>query len=174
MQDFVFRTLRQQSKKAAGKPQIALSDFIAPADSGKQDYIGAFCVSTGFGVPERAAQFEKDHDDYNSIMLKALADRLAEALAEYLHLRIRKEFWGYASDEQLENNDLIREELQRNTTSARLSSLSRSSRERNYLGTASSRRKDRSDAYGKSCHVASSKCFWILHCASRIPLFWTG
>ncbi|BAO54397.1 vitamin B12 dependent-methionine synthase activation domain-containing protein [Nonlabens marinus] len=109
-QEFIFRTLRQQSKKATGKPQIALADFIAPKDSGKQDYIGAFCVSTGFGVPERAAQFEKDHDDYNSIMLKALADRLAEALAEYLHLKIRKEFWGYASDEQLENNDLIKEE----------------------------------------------------------------
>ncbi|KQC31963.1 methionine synthase [Nonlabens sp. YIK11] len=107
--EFIFRTLRQQSKKAAGKPQIALSDFIAPAASGTQDYIGAFCVTTGFGVPERAKQFEKDHDDYNSIMLKALADRLAEALAEYLHLRIRKEFWGYASDEQLENNDLIKE-----------------------------------------------------------------
>ncbi|PRP67354.1 vitamin B12 dependent-methionine synthase activation domain-containing protein [Nonlabens agnitus] len=107
--EYIFRTLRQQSKKAVGKPQIALSDFIAPAASGTQDYIGAFCVTTGFGVPERAKQFEKDHDDYNSIMLKALADRLAEALAEYLHLKIRKEFWGYASDEQLENNDLIKE-----------------------------------------------------------------
>lgn len=108
-QEYIFRTLRQQSKKAEGKPQIALSDFIAPADSGKQDYIGAFCVSTGFGVAERAKKIEKNLDDYNSIMLKALADRLAEALAEYLHLRIRKEFWGYASDEQLENNDLIKE-----------------------------------------------------------------
>ncbi|WP_194850017.1 vitamin B12 dependent-methionine synthase activation domain-containing protein [Nonlabens antarcticus] len=106
---FTFRTLRQQSKKAAGKPQIALADFVAPQDSGKQDYIGAFCVSTGFGVEERAAEFREKLDDYNSIMLKALADRLAEALAEYLHLRIRKEFWGYASDEQLENNDLIKE-----------------------------------------------------------------
>jgi 5-methyltetrahydrofolate--homocysteine methyltransferase len=106
---FIFRTLRQQSKKAKGKPQIALADYIAPADSKIQDYVGTFCVSTGFGVAERAAAFEKDHDDYNSIMLKALADRLAEALAEYLHLRIRKDFWGYASDEQLENKDLIKE-----------------------------------------------------------------
>jgi len=108
-QEYVFRTLRQQSKKAAGKPQIALSDFIAPAQSGTQDYMGAFCVTTGFGVEKRAEEFRKNLDDYNSIMLKALADRLAEALAEYLHLRIRKEFWGYASDEQLENNDLIKE-----------------------------------------------------------------
>jgi 5-methyltetrahydrofolate--homocysteine methyltransferase len=109
-QEYIFRTLRQQSKKAAGKPNIALADFIAPQSIDKQDYIGAFCVTTGFGVAEKAQEFEKDHDDYNSIMLKALADRFAEALAEYLHLRIRKEFWGYASDENLANDSLIKEE----------------------------------------------------------------
>jgi 5-methyltetrahydrofolate--homocysteine methyltransferase len=109
-QEYIFRTLRQQSKKAAGKPNIALADFIAPQSIGKEDYIGAFCVTTGFGVAEKAHEFEKDHDDYNSIMLKALADRLAEALAEYLHLKIRKEFWGYASDENLANDSLIKEE----------------------------------------------------------------
>lgn len=107
---FTFRTLRQQSKKAQGKPNIALADFIAPEKSGVQDYIGAFCVSTGFGVAEKAAQFEKDHDDYNSIMLKALADRLAEAFAEYLHLKVRRDFWGYANDEHLDNDALIKEE----------------------------------------------------------------
>jgi 5-methyltetrahydrofolate--homocysteine methyltransferase len=109
-QEYIFRTLRQQSKKAAGKPNIALADFIVPQSIDKQDYIGAFCVTTGFGVAEKAKEFEKDHDDYNSIMLKALADRFAEALAEYLHLRIRKEFWGYASDENLANDSLIKEE----------------------------------------------------------------
>ncbi len=108
--EYIFRTLRQQSKKAAGKPNIALADFIAPQSIDKQDYIGAFCVTTGFGVAEKAQEFEKDHDDYNSIMLKALADRFAEALAEYLHMRIRKEFWGYASDENLANDSLIKEE----------------------------------------------------------------
>ncbi|MGB3591210.1 MAG: methionine synthase [Nonlabens sp.] len=106
----IFRTLRQQSKKAASKPNIALADFVAPVESGKQDYIGAFCVTTGFGVASRAAGFEADHDDYNSIMLKALADRLAEAFAEYLHLKIRKEDWGYASNEHLENSELIKEQ----------------------------------------------------------------
>ncbi len=106
---YMFRTLRQQSKKATGKSQLALADFVAPSSSGITDYIGAFCVTTGHGVATRAADFEKQHDDYNSIMLKALADRLAEALAEYLHLKIRKEYWGYASDEQLENKDLIQE-----------------------------------------------------------------
>ena len=105
-----FLTLRQQSQKTAGAPNIALADFIAPKDSGKQDYIGCFCVTTGFGVDEKAAEFEKQLDDYNSIMIKALADRLAEAFAEYLHLKVRKEIWGYASDENLSNQDLISEE----------------------------------------------------------------
>ena len=105
-----FLTLRQQSQKSAGAPNIALADFIAPKDSGKQDYIGCFCVTTGFGVDEKAAEFEKQLDDYNSIMIKALADRFAEAFAEYLHLKVRKEIWGYALDENLTNQDLISEE----------------------------------------------------------------
>ncbi|WP_396145213.1 methionine synthase [Flavobacterium sp.] len=105
-----FLTLRQQSQKTAGAPNIALADFIAPKDSGKQDYIGCFCVTTGFGVDEKASEFEKQLDDYNSILVKALGDRLAEAFAEYLHLKVRKEIWGYASDENLSNDDLIKEE----------------------------------------------------------------
>lgn len=104
-----FLTLRQQSMKTAGAPNIALADFIAPKDSGKQDYIGCFCVTTGFGVDEKAAEFEKQLDDYNSILVKALGDRFAEAFAEYLHLKVRKEIWGYASDENLSNQDLISE-----------------------------------------------------------------
>jgi 5-methyltetrahydrofolate--homocysteine methyltransferase len=105
-----FLTLRQQSQKTAGAPNIALADFVAPKDSGKQDYIGCFCVTTGFGVDEKASEFEKQLDDYNSILVKALGDRLAEAFAEYLHLKVRKEIWGYASDENLSNQDLIDEE----------------------------------------------------------------
>jgi 5-methyltetrahydrofolate--homocysteine methyltransferase len=105
-----FLTLRQQSQKTKGAPNIALSDFIAPKDSGKIDYMGAFCVTTGFGVDEWAAEFEKDLDDYNSIMVKALADRFAEAFAEYLHEKIRKEIWGYASDEKLSAEAMIAEE----------------------------------------------------------------
>ncbi len=106
----VFLTLRQQSQKTAGAPNIALADFIVPKDSKKQDYIGCFCVTTGFGVDEKAAEFEKQLDDYNSILVKALGDRLAEAFAEYLHLKVRKEIWGYASNENLSNQDLIDEE----------------------------------------------------------------
>lgn len=107
---FIFRTLRQQSKKAAGRPNIALADFIAPSESGKQDYIGSFCVSTGFGTKELADKYEAELDDYNSILVKALADRLAEAFAEYLHLHVRKEYWGYAEEEELSNEELIKED----------------------------------------------------------------
>ena len=106
----VFRTLRQQLKKYGDQPNYALSDFIAPKESGIQDYIGCFCVTTGFGTKELAEKFEKEHDDYNSIMVKALADRLAEAFAEYLHKEVRIHHWGYASDENLNNEALIKEE----------------------------------------------------------------
>ena len=105
-----FLTLRQQSQKTAGAHNIALADFIAPKDSGKKDYMGCFCVTTGFGVDEKALEFEKQLDDYNSILVKALGDRLAEAFAEYLHLKVRKELWGYASEEHLSNQELINEE----------------------------------------------------------------
>lgn len=108
-QPTTFLTLRQQSQKTAGAPNIALADFIAPKESGIQDYIGCFCVTTGFGVDEKATEFEKQLDDYNSILVKALGDRLAEAFAEYLHLKVRKDIWGYASDEKLSNEDLIKE-----------------------------------------------------------------
>jgi 5-methyltetrahydrofolate--homocysteine methyltransferase len=109
-QPTTFLCLRQQSKKTAGSPNLALADFIAPKETGIQDYIGCFCVTTGFGVDEKATEFEKQLDDYNAILVKALGDRLAEAFAEYLHLKVRKEIWGYASDEALSNEDLIKEE----------------------------------------------------------------
>lgn len=104
-----FLTLRQQSQKTKGAPNIALSDFVCPKETGKTDYMGAFCVTTGFGVDEKATEFEKNHDDYNSIMVKALGDRFAEAFAEYLHEKVRKEFWGYAANEELSNEELIKE-----------------------------------------------------------------
>jgi len=106
---FIFRTLRQQHKKSEGKEYLALSDFIAPKTSEKQDYIGAFAVTTGFGTDELAQKYEAEHDDYNAIMVKAIADRLAEAFAEFLHKKVRTEIWGYSKDENLENEDLISE-----------------------------------------------------------------
>ncbi|MFK7115094.1 vitamin B12 dependent-methionine synthase activation domain-containing protein [Flavobacterium oreochromis] len=104
-----FLTLRQQSQKTAGAPNIALADFVAPKETGIQDYMGCFCVTTGFGVDEKAKEYETNLDDYNSILVKALGDRFAEAFAEYLHERVRKEIWGYASDENLTNEELIKE-----------------------------------------------------------------
>ncbi|MEI6746168.1 MAG: vitamin B12 dependent-methionine synthase activation domain-containing protein, partial [Methylococcaceae bacterium] len=101
--------LRQQNVKAPGRPNYCLSDFVAPLESGVMDYIGAFAVTTGIGIESKLEEFEKNHDDYSAIMLKALADRLAEAFAEYLHLQVRKQHWGYASDEELDNDALINE-----------------------------------------------------------------
>ena len=103
-----FHTLRQQKESQRGKPQYALADFIAPHESGLVDYIGAFAVTAGHGTQQLAQRFEEDHDQYNSIMAKALADRLAEAFAEYLHKRVRTE-WGYGKDENLTNEELIGE-----------------------------------------------------------------
>jgi 5-methyltetrahydrofolate--homocysteine methyltransferase len=102
-------TLRQQTKKVAGQPNIALADFIAPKGSQQQDYIGAFVVTAGLGIEHYISDFDAKQDDYNSIMIKALADRLAEAFAEYLHEVVRKETWAYAEDETLENQALIAE-----------------------------------------------------------------
>jgi 5-methyltetrahydrofolate--homocysteine methyltransferase len=104
--------LRQQKSKPQDQAQLCLSDFIAPAQSGRADYIGAFAVTAGIGIDEHVARFEAQHDDYSSIMLKALADRLAEALAERLHERVRRELWAYAPNEHLDNTGLIREEYQ--------------------------------------------------------------
>ena len=104
----VFHTLRQQSEKRAGQYNQALADFIAPRESGRIDYVGGFAVTAGHGLEELCARFERDHDDYNSIMAKALADRLAEALAELLHKRAREE-WGYGRGENLKVEDLIKE-----------------------------------------------------------------
>lgn len=101
--------LRQQDDKAPGKPMMALSDFVAPEDSGKGDYVGGFAVTTGIRVEQLTQEFKDAHDDYSAIMVQALADRLAEAFAELMHERVRKEFWGYDSEEQFTNEDLIKE-----------------------------------------------------------------
>jgi 5-methyltetrahydrofolate--homocysteine methyltransferase len=108
----VIHTLRQQMVKPPGRPNLALADFVAPRESGVADYVGAFAVTAGVGIDALVAEFEAAHDDYSAILTKALADRLAEAFAERLHERVRREFWGYARDESLDNADLIREKYQ--------------------------------------------------------------
>ena len=108
----VLRNLRQQRQKAPGQSNFSLTDFIAPKETGLSDYIGAFAVTAGIGIEKWVKKYEEDLDDYNSIMLKALADRLAEAFAERMHQRVRKEFWGYAKDETLDNKEMVAEKYQ--------------------------------------------------------------
>jgi 5-methyltetrahydrofolate--homocysteine methyltransferase len=108
----VLHHLRQQMAKPSDRPNSCISDFVAPKESGKKDYVGAFAVTAGIGIDEHVKRFEDDHDDYNSILLKALADRLAEAFAERLHQRVRQEFWAYASDEKFTNEELVAEDYQ--------------------------------------------------------------
>jgi 5-methyltetrahydrofolate--homocysteine methyltransferase len=105
----ILHTIRSQEQKTDNLPNLALADFIAPKESSIEDYIGAFAVTAGIGIEEIVSKFEKDHDDYSSIMVKALADRLAEAFAEHLHELVRKKFWAYSSEEELNNDDLIKE-----------------------------------------------------------------
>ncbi|MEL6276487.1 MAG: vitamin B12 dependent-methionine synthase activation domain-containing protein, partial [Bacteroidota bacterium] len=104
--------LRQQAKRAKNLPNLSLVDYIAPRQSGKQDWIGGFAVTTGIGIEDRVKAFEDNHDDYEAILLKALADRLAEAFAERMHQRVRTEFWGYTGEERLDNDALIAESYQ--------------------------------------------------------------
>ena len=107
-----FNTLRQQHEKTQKFPSLSIADFIAPKDSGLEDYMGFFAVTAGLGIEKLVQEFEKDHDDYNSIMIKAIADRLAESFAECLHELVRKEYWGYSKDEALSNSELIKEKYQ--------------------------------------------------------------
>src|SRR5690606_14009789 len=104
-----FFTLRQQLTRRDGKANVALSDFVAPAESGKADYVGGFVVTAGIEEVAIAERFERANDDYNSILVKALADRFAQAFAERMQEKVRKEFWGYAADEHLTNEELIGE-----------------------------------------------------------------
>jgi 5-methyltetrahydrofolate--homocysteine methyltransferase len=105
-------TIRQQMVKPPGRPNLALADFVAPRETGVADYVGAFAVTAGVGIEALVKGFEAAHDDYSAILTKALADRLAEAFAELLHQRVRREFWGYAQDEALDNEGLIKERYQ--------------------------------------------------------------
>ena len=105
-----WHNLRQQNERPPGKPNYCLADFVAPKASGVKDYLGAFAVNTGLGIERKLAEFDARKDDYSAIMLKALADRLAEAFAEWLHRKVRRELWGYAPDERLDTSALVLEE----------------------------------------------------------------
>ena len=149
--------LRQQKGKPAGQPHYALSDFIAPKDSGKVDYIGAFAVTSGIGIEQHLERFAKGHDDYNDILLKSLADRLAEASAEALHLRVRRELWGYAPEERLTNEQLIAESLSRHPPRAGISRLPGSHRERHAVADARRGARHRSAHHREFRHVSDRR-----------------
>ena len=108
----VLHTLRSQTPKTDALPNLALSDFVSPKETGKEDYIGAFAVTAGIGIEKLIEKFENEHDDYNSIMVKALADRLAEAFAEHLHELVRKKYWGYSPEEEFSSDELVKETYQ--------------------------------------------------------------
>ena len=122
-------TLRQQLARREGRANVALADFVAPKDRGRQDYIGAFVVTAGIGEDVIADRFKHANDDYSSIMVKALADRLAEAFAERMHQRVRKEFWGYATRRDVRDPRADRGEISRHPPGARLSGAARPHRE---------------------------------------------
>lgn len=146
--------LRQQTEKV-GFANYCLSDFVAPKLSGKADYIGAFAVTGGLEEDALADAFEAQHDDYNKIMVKAIADRLAEAFAEYLHERVRKVYWGYAANENLSNEELIRENYQ-DSPGAGLSGVPGTHRKSHHLGTAGCGSAHRDEAHRILRHVAGA------------------
>ena len=149
-----FHTLRQQLEKREGRHNVALSDFIAPKTSGVADYIGAFVVTAGIGEDVIADRFKHANDDYSSILVKALADRLAEAFAERLHQRVRKEFWGYAPDEALAQRRSDRREVSGHPPGAGLSRAARSHREGDAVPAARRGEFGRREADRELCDVA--------------------
>lgn len=144
--------LRQQTEKV-GFANYCLADFVAPKLSGKADYIGAFAVTGGLEEDALADAYEAQHDDYNKIMIKAIADRLAEAFAEYLHEKVRKVYWGYAANENLSNEELIRENYQ-DPTGAGISGLSGAHRKGDHLAATGRRSPYRHEAHRVFRHVA--------------------
>ncbi len=143
-----------EDRKGKDRVQFALADFVAPKETGVADYMGAFAVTAGFGVDALAEDYEKHHDDYNAIMVKALADRLAEAFAERMHERVRTEFWGYADGEALTNEDLIAEKYRGHPPGAGLSRLPRPHRKADAVRSARGREQRRHHADRELRHDA--------------------
>jgi hypothetical protein len=164
--------LRQQLPKADGKPNWALADYIAPADSGVDDYIGAFAVTAGIGIEPHVKRFEEANDDYSAILLKALADRLAEAFAELMHQRVRREFWGYAADEALDNEP-DRRGIPWHSPGTGLPGLSGPYGEEGAVCPAG-RTGHRHDPDRRLCHAADGGCIRLLFQPSGCALLWRG
>ncbi len=166
-----WHNLRQQTRKPADIPNYCLADYIAPKETGVKDYIGAFAVTAGIGIDARVAEFEKQHDDYNAILLKALADRLAEAFAEHLHLRVRREFWGYAADEKLDNEALIAEKYRGIRPAPGYPGLPGAHRKRPIVRAVAGAAECRHHAHRKLCDVAHRGGERLLLLASACKVF---
>ena len=169
-----WHNLRQQMKKPEGRANLCLADFIAPKDSGLKDYLGAFAVTAGIGDDERAKAFEAAHDDYSAILLKSLGDRLAEAFAEHLHLRVRREFWGYASDEALTNDDLIAEKYHGIRPAPGYPACPEHSEKAALFDLLDATGRDWVHADRELRHVADRRGVGLLPVASRQPVFRRG
>ena len=163
----IFHFLRQQEERTDGKPQLCLADFVAPREAARPDWLGTFAVTAGLGASELAARFEAAGDDYNAIMVKALADRLAEAMAERMHARMRREWWGYAPEESLTSEGPDRREIPGHPARAWLPLLPGSLGEADFVGTASSRNQDRHSLDRDVRYVARRIRERLLLCASR-------
>jgi 5-methyltetrahydrofolate--homocysteine methyltransferase len=157
-----FFNLRQQVRHDA-KPNLCLADYIAPKETGVKDYLGAFALTTGIGVDEKVAQFQKENDDYSAIMLKALADRLAEAFAELLHFRVRTEFWGY-SNEEFNNEDFVKERYRGIRPAYGYFACPEHSEKRTLFDLLNVEEKNRYYTYRKFCNVSNRSCFRIVFC----------
>ncbi len=169
-----FRFLRQQQQKPAGRPNRCLTDYVAPRDTGLADHLGAFAVTAGIGLEARVREFEADHDDYNAILLKALADRLAEAFAEHLHSRVRREFWGYARDEHLDNDSLIREEYAGIRPAPGYPACPEHTEKGTLWELLGAEREGRDPSHRELRHVACRRGEWVLFLTSRITLLRCG
>ncbi len=162
--------LRQQADKPADRPDFCLADFVAPKSAGAADWIGAFAVTAGIGIEAHLERFERDHDDYSSILLKALADRLAEAFAERLHERVRREFWGYAPDEALDNECADRRAVPRHPSGAGLSRVPGPHREVDAVRTARCDEECRHRAHGKLRDVSDRRRVRMVFLAPAKPV----
>ncbi len=150
----VLHQLRQQTEGREGSARKSLADFVAPKDTGLRDYVGAFAVTAGLGITDRIMEFKKELDDYSAILLESLADRLAEAFAERMHERVRKEFWAHAPNEALSNEELIKESYARHPPGTRLPRVPRAHREADDLGAARRRGQHRHRAHREHGDVA--------------------
>ena len=169
-----WHNLRQQMKKPEGRANLCLADFVAPKASGLKDYLGAFVVTAGIGEDERAKAFEAAHDDYSAILFKSLCDRLAEAFAEHLHLRVRREFWGYASEEALANDELIAEKYQGIRPAPGYPACPEHSEKAALFDLLDATAAHRRQAHRKLRHVAGRRGVRLLPVAPRQPVFRGG